>query len=160
MLTVDCWLLNCWLLSWTLNWMWMLNVHTDIWHLMFCFGSVYIRLLLLFWCFVLAAAAPLLFFSLLSQSFALLLVASWTPMRSLTLRVAILHRAAALAFSKCMSTGLWCVARRTTNGGRSSCCRCGCSCCCWFTFLFVQYFKTFNSFFVSFVCCFGPPFTC
>ena len=56
--------------------------------------------------FILAAAAPLLCFFLFSQSFAFLFVASWTPMHSLALLVAILHRVAAHAFSKGMSTGL------------------------------------------------------
>ena len=108
--------------------------------------------------FILTAAAPLLHFFLFSQSFAFLFVPSWTPMRSLALFVAILHRAAARAFSKGMSTGLWFVARRTANSGKRRCCCGGCSCCC--CFHFVQYFKIINSTFVSFICCFGPPFTC
>ena len=120
------------------------------------------KMLCWFGWFILAAAAPLLlFFFFLSQSFAFLFVPSRTPMRSLALLVAILHRAAALAFPKGVPTRLWFVARRTTNGGmRRRCCCCGCSICYWFTFIFVQSLKIFNSAIVSFVCCFGPPFTC
>ena len=109
--------------------------------------------------FILAAAAPLLCFFLFSQSFAFLFVPSWTPMRALTLFVAILHRAAAHASLEFAGAGLWFAARRTTNGKRRCCC-CGCRCCWWFAFLFIQYFKIVNSVLVSFVCCFGPPFTC
>ena len=75
--------------------------------------------LFLFGFFLLDAAAPLLlllFF--LSQSFALLFVPTWTPMRSLTLLVAILHRAAAPASLEFACAGLWFVARRTTNRRR------------------------------------------
>ena len=100
-----------------------------------------------------------LLFSLLLQSYAHLLVPPWAPMCSLALFVAILHRAAAHAFSKGLPTGLWCVARRTTNGGRRRYCCCWCS-GCWSTFHSVQSFKILNSRRLPFICCFCPPCTC
>ena len=66
---------------------------------------------ILFGFFILTASTPLLFLFLFFQSFAFLFVATWTPMRSLALFVAILNRAAAQASLEFAGAGLWVAAR-------------------------------------------------
>ena len=121
------------------EWTFILFTEMVFWFCQFVYLFQDFTIDFLVFCVLLLTFIVATFFFLISffSIVCILACAPWAPMRSLALFVAILHRAAALAFLKWMPTGLWCVARRTTNGGRRGRCCCGCS-CYWFTFSFIQ----------------------